>query len=61
MKDLRARLEKLLTEAEDYELIGKLAADHDKRKLFQKLALDQRAMAGEVRGAIEGGANPPAQ
>ena len=45
MEDLSARLEKLLTEAEDCDLIGKLATDLKKRALFQKLASDLRSMA----------------
>jgi hypothetical protein len=45
MKDLRATLERILTEAEDCELIGKLATDPKKRDLFKKLAVDLRAMA----------------
>jgi hypothetical protein len=36
MKDLRAKLEKLLTEAEDCEIIGRLAADKKKRELFRR-------------------------
>jgi hypothetical protein len=33
MKDLNAKLEKFLTEAEDCELIGRLAGDPKKREL----------------------------
>jgi hypothetical protein len=40
MKDLTAQLEKLLTDAEDCELIAKLATAADKRELFQTLAAD---------------------
>jgi hypothetical protein len=40
MEDLRAKLQKLLTEAEDCELIGRLATDVKKRELFKKLAVD---------------------
>jgi hypothetical protein len=47
MEDLSARLEKLLTEAEDCDLIGKLATDLKKRALFQKLS-----MAREVEAVI---------
>jgi hypothetical protein len=52
MKDLTARLEKLLTEAEDCDLIGRLAADLDKRELFRKLATDLRSMARDLETAI---------
>jgi hypothetical protein len=52
MKELSARLEKLLADAEDCELIGKLAADPHKRELFQRLAVDLRAIAGDVQAAI---------
>jgi hypothetical protein len=52
LEDLRARLEKLLTEAEDCALIGKLASDVKKRDLFNKLATDLRRMAGDVEAVI---------
>jgi hypothetical protein len=45
---LRVKLEKLLLEAEDCELIGKLATDLQKRELFKKLAADLRAMTAEI-------------
>jgi hypothetical protein len=45
MKDIHLKLEKLLTEAEDCDLIGKLEIDKPKRKLFEKLAADLRGMA----------------
>lgn len=52
MEDLRARLEKLLTDAEDCALIGKLATDPGKRDLFNRLAADLRRMACDVRAII---------
>ena len=52
MEDLRAKLEKLLTEAEDCELISRLATDVKKRELFKKLAVDPRAMAHDIRSMI---------
>ena len=52
MEDLSARLEKLLTEAEDCDLIGKLATDLKKRALFQKLATDLRSMARDVEAVL---------
>ena len=50
MEDLQARLEKLLTEAEDCALIGKLATNVRKRD--NKLATDVRRMAREVEAVI---------
>jgi hypothetical protein len=52
MKDLIARREKLLIEAEDCDLIGKLAADAGKRELFLKLAEEFRTMANQVEVVI---------
>ena len=43
MKDFEARLEQLLTEAEDCDLIAKLATDPQKRCFYNKLAADLRA------------------
>ena len=56
MEDLKSKLEKLLSEAEDCELIGRLATDPNKRELFKKLANDLRAMANDIRVVIAGGA-----
>ena len=52
MEDLQARLEKLLTDAEDCALIGKLATDLRKRDLFNRLAADLRGMALDVQAVI---------
>ena len=52
MEDLQARLEKLLTDAEDCALIGKLATDVRKRDLFNRLASDLRGMAIDVQAVI---------
>ena len=52
MEDLRAKLERLATEAEDCELIGRLATDLNKRALFKKLAVDLRAMANDIEAMI---------
>ena len=56
MKDLRATLERILTEAEDCELIGKLATDPNKHDLFKKLAVDLRTMAKDIEAMIVDGA-----
>lgn len=52
MEDLQARLEQLLTDAEDCALIGKLATDARKRELFNRLATDLRGMAFDVQAMI---------
>jgi hypothetical protein len=52
MQDLREKLEKLLTEAEDCDLIGRLATDKQKRELFKKLATDLRGMARDIEAMI---------
>ena len=52
MIDLRARLEKLRTEAEECEFIAGLATDIKKRELFAKLAIDLRRMARDVEIVI---------
>ena len=52
MEDLQARLEKLLTDAEDCALIGELATDDRKRELFNRLAADLRGMAFDVQAMI---------
>ena len=48
MQDLKAKLEKLRTEAEDCELIGRPATDIHKRELFLRLAVDLRSMARDI-------------
>ena len=48
MQDLKAKLEKLRTEAEDCELIGRLVTDVHKRELFLRLAVDLRGMARDI-------------
>jgi heme oxygenase len=52
MKDMRAHLEKLLTDAEECALISKLATDMEKRELFAKLAAHLKVLAAEVERAI---------
>jgi hypothetical protein len=48
MDHLSATLEELLIEAEDCDLIGRLATDLRTRVLFDTLALDLRTMAHEL-------------
>ena len=52
MKDLQAELEKLLVNAEDCELIARLATDISKRETFRRIALQLRAMAAELKADI---------
>jgi hypothetical protein len=52
MEDLSAKLEKLLAEAEDCDLIGKLATDRNKRELFKRLAHDLRQMTRDIEAVI---------
>jgi hypothetical protein len=53
MEGLSAKLEKLLAEAEDCELIGKLATDISKRELFRRLPVDLRTMAHDIQAVID--------
>jgi hypothetical protein len=52
MKDLKAELEKLLVNAEDCELIARLATDSDKRETFGRIAKQLRGMAAELKAEI---------
>ena len=52
MKDLREKLEKLRTDAEDCRLISRLAADKAKRELFASLAEQLSQMAADIEAAI---------
>jgi hypothetical protein len=52
MEDLKAKLDRLRSEAVDCEMIGNLAADKEKRDLFRKLAFDLRSMAQGIEALI---------
>ena len=52
MEDLQGQLERLLTEAEDCEIIAKLATDPKKRKLFKRLAGDLRRLADDIDSIV---------
>ena len=52
MKDLQAKLERLLADAHDCDLIGNLATDHDKRATFRRMAAQFREMAEQLRADI---------
>jgi hypothetical protein len=61
LEDIRACIEKLLTDAEDCALIGKLAMGHEKREVFKKLAEDYRKMARELETIAISGVIPEDQ
>jgi hypothetical protein len=52
MKDLQEKLQKLLADAEDCELIAKLATDASKHATFKHLATQLRKMAGDLEAQI---------
>jgi len=52
MKDMKAHLEKLRSDAAECALIRDLATDPQKRALFTRLADHLTALAGEVEAAI---------
>ena len=52
MKDLKAEVEKLEVNAEDCELIARLATDPSKRQTFKRVAKQLREMAAELRADI---------
>ncbi|MGY3618380.1 hypothetical protein [Bradyrhizobium sp. USDA 10063] len=52
MKDMQAHLEKLRNEAEECELISKLATNATKKALFAKLAEHHRALVKDLEQAI---------
>ncbi|WP_229163483.1 hypothetical protein, partial [Bradyrhizobium brasilense] len=53
MKDMQAHLEKLRVEAEECELISKLATNPTKKELFAKLAARHRELADEVERTMK--------
>jgi hypothetical protein len=52
MEDLRAKLEKLRAEAEDCELIARLAIDVKKRAFFATLAVQLKRTARDIEADI---------
>ena len=58
MKDIRTRIEKLLTDAAECDLISKLATMREKRDAFQKLAYEYRKMARELETIASSGWAP---
>jgi hypothetical protein len=52
MKDLKEKLGKLRADAEDCDLIAKLATDKMKRETFKKLAIQLRSAATDIEAVI---------
>ena len=53
MKDIKQQLEKLAAEADDCDLIAKLAGDPAKRETFRRLASKYRSMHDELQRDTE--------
>jgi hypothetical protein len=58
MQDIKHRLEKLRTDAEECLLISRLTTEPEKREAFQKLADDYRKMARELETIVINNAIP---
>jgi hypothetical protein len=52
MEDMTNRIEKLIADAAECELIANLAVDLDKREAFRNLSNQYRAMADALRAVI---------
>jgi hypothetical protein len=52
MPDLKLKLEQLFADAADCEIVGRLAADPDKRAQYRHKAEELRAVAERVRAQI---------
>ena len=50
--DLKTRMEKLIADAADCDLIASLAADLRKRAMFRRMAEQFRTMAAELKREI---------
>ncbi len=55
MKDIKQRIEKLSTDAEECQLISRLAINHAKREAFEALAEKYRQMAKDLESLIGSG------
>lgn len=53
MRDLIERQNKLISDAEDCDLIANLTDDVEKKKTFRDLAMKLRVMAEELRPQID--------
>jgi hypothetical protein len=49
MKDINTQIEHLAAEAAECEMIAKLTGDQAKRELFQRLAIQYRAMLEDLQ------------
>lgn len=58
MQDIKQRLEKLHTDAEECQLISKLATNPAKRKAFKELADEYQKMARDLEALIASGNIP---
>jgi hypothetical protein len=54
MQDFKAKLEKLIADAAECDMIANLSADKDKRETFRSLAEQYRKMADAIRQAMAG-------
>ncbi len=52
MEDLKTKLDKLIADAAECDLIANLATEKDKREVFQSLAAQYRSMAEAIRTVI---------
>lgn len=55
MDELRSKLNKLLADAADYDLIAQLATDPDRRDAFRVLAAQTRDIASKLKQLILSG------
>ena len=53
VQDLKSKFDKLLTDAEECDLIANLAVEIDKRTAFRALAVQYRKMAEAILNVIE--------
>lgn len=58
MRDVKARIEKLVMDAADCEMIAQLATVAAKRRTFMRLAETYRLMADDLRAVIKSGDLP---
>lgn len=58
MQDIKQRLERLRVDAEDCQLISRLATNPAKRKAFEALADEYQKMARDLEALIASGSIP---
>jgi len=54
MRDFKDRIDKLMVDAADCELIGRLATDQSKRSSFRHLADQFRTIAARLKAEMDG-------